>query len=559
MAANNESKNGDDDDHTYEGALNALLHSPLHQARTKEALAKAAERRTKTIHDMRIYMRRIGLPASSLPAIVHVTGTKGKGSTCCLCESILRRHYGWNTGLFTSPHLVDIRERIRVNGLPIPKTVFGQVYWRVRTLLESNCNQDQDPDLPVLPGYFRMLTLMALFTFAQYQQPTLDVIILEVGMGGRYDATNIIDMTPLERNNIVCGVTLLDLDHTRVLGDTLEKIAWEKGGIFKTIKDEQQSANCNDSKNNKKKLFAIDTNTPGVIAVLEKCAKEEGRQTLLLVGNCTKAVPSDAVIGLPGDHQRINAELAIALCQAVVSSSQQTPTTTIDDDNKRMSVLDALAQARWPGRCQTVEMTKSSSIHLRLDGSHTPISLQAGYDWFTSVTQQQQQPCKRILIFNCSHERNPVDLLQLLLRPSTRGVSCGFERVFFCRSDFARPSAVSKKNARDLLEDHGIPLHEEWLPPNNSSDEEESTKVVTTWQMTLESIWKHLEKSQESQPSETAVNLTVAEGLDRIRSMAESEASASVEVLVAGSLYIVGSALNAIEWSEEEAPGGIAL
>mmetsp|Transcript_31266 Transcript_31266/g.51611 ORF Transcript_31266/g.51611 Transcript_31266/m.51611 type:complete len:119 (+) Transcript_31266:75-431(+) len=115
------------DDSLFDTAI-AALYSSEHQARTKEALQKTALRRECTIQDMREYMRRAGTSLPQSVAIVHITGTKGKGSTACLCESILRESAGKKTGLFTSPHLVDIRERIRIGGRPISKQVFGQAY-----------------------------------------------------------------------------------------------------------------------------------------------------------------------------------------------------------------------------------------------------------------------------------------------------------------------------------------------------------------------------------------------------------------------------------------------
>ena len=533
---------------SYEEALDALVNGPLHQARTKEALAKTAARRKNTIQDMKTYMKRISLLDDAFPkslSIVHITGTKGKGSTSALCESILREHYGLRTGLFTSPHLVDIRERIRIGGQPVSKEVFAKTYWEVRKRLEKyrgQSEEDEDPDLPHLPGYFRMLTLMAFFTFAHYE-PKLDVIILEVGMGGRFDATNILDM---DGRNAVCGVTLLDLDHTRVLGDTLEQIAWEKGGIFQAIKGQSDYDESTQQPTTDATLFIIDSNTKSVISAFEKCAKEESNgRTLKIVGECTKAVPDTVTIGLPGDHQRINAELAVALCEAVTKSL-----SSIDSKKRKNTdtLYQALANASWPGRCQTVSYPAAKiPTNLRLDGSHTPISLKAGYDWFCSVSKADNT--KRYLIFNCSHERNPVELLSLLL-PSSDAT---FEKAFFCRSDFARPSAVTKANAEDLLKDGGIAVREELLP-DSSSD------TPVTWQVTLEAIWKHLEaESKVSTKAATVVNLTVGEALEQIKEVSADDDSCQLEVFVVGSLYLAGSTLNAIGWREPEAEGGLKL
>jgi folylpolyglutamate synthase len=141
--------------------------------------------------------------------------------------------------LFTSPHLIDVRERIRIDGRPVSRQVFGQTYWylRRRLLQAANGDDGDDDDLPPppLPGYFRMLTLMALFVFAHHHRDPghrrrrggIDAMILEVGMGGRYDATNVVE------SRKVCGIALLDYDHVDVLGDTLEMIAAEKVGIYR--------------------------------------------------------------------------------------------------------------------------------------------------------------------------------------------------------------------------------------------------------------------------------------------------------------------------------------
>ena len=589
---------------TYEGALEALLHSPLHQSRSKEALAKAAARRKDTISDMKTYMERSNL-VDDVPTniqILHITGTKGKGSTSSMCESILRRHYHFNTGLFTSPHLVDIRERIRVNGLPVSKAVFAKAYWTLRHRLEqynkgNTEDNDNDSSLPVLPGYFRMLTLMALFVFAHYEQPPLDVIILEVGMGGRYDATNILDMT--NRRKVVCGITLLDYDHCRVLGDTLEEIAWEKGGIFQAMKGSSGKSNSNNTEESPPPpspssfptLFAIDSNTPGVLSVLEQCAKEESMgRTFQIVGDRTGVVPKDAVLGLQGDHQWINAELAVHLCDAIVKLKQNGASNNNDDVKKRKlqqeeeGILQALAMASWPGRCQTVQLTRKDGndnqkphIYLRLDGAHTPISLQAGFQWFCKVNNNNNNKqgdsdstttTTKILIFNTSHERNPVELLQIMLRPTTSNKNgdsiVQFDKVYFCRSDVERPSAETKKSAQDLLEREGIPIKTELLPKEEKKEDAGGATTIVTWQRTLESIWKHLEASTTSASSTstavTAANMSVKEALAEIEDMSsndDTDTVEKVEVFLTGSLLLVGSALAAIGWSERDADGDL--
>ena len=528
----------------------AALYSPLHQARTPEALKQSALRRTKTVDDMREYMRRIQLSPDALPAnVVHITGTKGKGSTACMCESILRERYQLNTGLFTSPHLVDIRERIRVGGKPISKAVFAEAYWQVRQRLEEY--KDTNDDLPALPGYFRMMALMALYVFSHYEPP-IDVVILEVGMGGRYDATNILDT---DQRNVVCGVTLLDFDHTRVLGDTIEKIAWEKGGIFQVKKGSthvskrpsdgtyEPSGMATVTKVSEKRLFALDTNTESAISVLRTCAAIEGQGQMLYLVSEGQSLPATISLGLQGDHQRINAELSVALSEALIKSMLIAP----ERDRGSSAMHLALENASWPGRCQSVELkaVDGTPLNLRLDGAHTPKSIEACLKWFLSVSGGESENVNRVLIFNCSHERSPVALLEQLAscRPQ-------FAAIYFCRADFERPSMVGKSTARELLEKSGITFEE------NMEREGEAS----TWQDTLAEVWRSLETmastdGQEVAPAKITVNLNMRDAIDEIQ---RSTGHERLEVLVTGSLYIVGSALDAVRWTEEVAFGSLA-
>lgn len=152
----------------------------------------------------------LGNPSAALKCI-HVAGTNGKGSTSSLIASALTAA-GYRTGLYTSPHLVDLRERIRIDGTMVPEDFVAEFTAR---LTDGSC--------PVRPSYFEALTVMAFEWFRRYN---VDVAVIEVGLGGRLDSTNII--SPL-----LSVITNISLDHTSILGDTLEAIAAEKAGIVK--------------------------------------------------------------------------------------------------------------------------------------------------------------------------------------------------------------------------------------------------------------------------------------------------------------------------------------
>ena len=552
----------------FESAVKALL-SPLHQATTKEELTRSARRRIKTIGDMRFYWDKIVAAEKQkapLPRMIHITGTKGKGSTACMCEAILRRH-GFSTGLFTSPHLIDIRERIRWNGRPIHPNIFGSVYWKIRTQLATPTTQqqpgerDEDDDLPKLPGYFRMLTLMAFYTFCCHLD--VDVLIIEVGMGGRYDATNFLD----DNGKRVCGVTLLDLDHTRILGNTLERIAWEKGGIFAVDKLSKKGTSplpdqCydndaemetswkgylyekeNENENENSKFFALDSNTGGVLKVLLGCARVEGEggklQLVDASGSDLRNALKDTSLGLAGDHQYGNATLAVHLCQAVVQDVKgiqlESPLT-----------LEALSTASWPGRCQTVER---HPFTFRLDGAHTPQSMGATMEWFRSKIQKSATSAAtkpRVLVFTCSHERDPVELFQLIA-PSR------FTTVYFAKTDSSRPSPMSPPSATDLLHNHSIPVRPELLVSAQSNK--------ATWQESLASVWNHMNPNTNDKDSTCIVrcNITAATVLTELSTSMSAKGDGPLEVLVTGSLYLVGSFLTAIDWNEESSPDALDL
>ena len=188
----------------------------IQQAIEKEKSSNASKSLEKTTY----FLSLIGIEPEDLNRlnVVHVAGTKGKGSTCAFVESILR-HQGLKTGFYSSPHLVMARERVRINGAPISEQMFAEYFGQVyRQILEN-----KSPEV-FMPPYFNFMTCMAMRIFLEEK---VDVAILEVGIGGEYDCTNVVPKP------VVTGVTSLDLDHCKLLGDTIEQIAWQKSGIFK--------------------------------------------------------------------------------------------------------------------------------------------------------------------------------------------------------------------------------------------------------------------------------------------------------------------------------------
>ncbi len=246
--------------------------------------------------------------------IIHVAGTNGKGSVCALLDAVCRAQ-GLRTGLYTSPHLVSFRERIRLDGRPIPEDA---VAWGLTRL--DNLTVDWAP--PVT--FFEYTTVLAL-DWLRHQH--IDVIILETGLGGRLDATNA--LTPA-----VSVLTSIDFDHTAWLGDTLEAIAGEKAGIIKP-----------------RVPVVSAPQEPEAAAVIARVAEERNAPLRVV----TDPLPADWPLALPGTHQRVNAALALAALDAA-----EIPTT----EKARRA---GLAQVEWPGRFQRLENGR-----IILDGAHNP-------------------------------------------------------------------------------------------------------------------------------------------------------------------------------------------
>ena len=174
-------------------------------------------RKKNSLEDIRKFLCEMGEPDEGMK-IFHVAGTNGKGSVCAFLQSVLRKA-GCSVGTFTSPHLMEIRERFCINGEMAAGNIFEESYQAVRRLSENMMKKGY-----CHPSYFEFLFYMAMDMFHKAE---VDIVILETGLGGRLDTTNVI------RHPLVSVITSISLDHTEYLGDTIEKIAWEKAGIIK--------------------------------------------------------------------------------------------------------------------------------------------------------------------------------------------------------------------------------------------------------------------------------------------------------------------------------------
>jgi dihydrofolate synthase / folylpolyglutamate synthase len=259
---------------------------------------------------------------------IHVAGTNGKGSTCAMLEGIYRAA-GLRVGLFTSPHLVSFRERIQINRRLISE---GDVVRLVTELQPPLASFPADHH----PTFFEVVTVMALKFFAEQQ---CHLVIWETGLGGRLDATNIV--TPL-----ASVITNIASDHEQWLGDTLEKIAFEKAGIIKP---------------GVPVLTAADA--PAALAVIEGIAREKNAP-LTQIHNSQFTI-HNSELPLPGAHQKTNAALALATVDRLQ------PQIPVAEETIRAG----LATVQWPGRLQLV--TRPTGQKILLDGAHNAAGAEA--------------------------------------------------------------------------------------------------------------------------------------------------------------------------------------
>lgn len=348
---------------------------------------------TFNLDRMRQLLEALGNPQKQLQA-VHIAGTKGKGSTCHMLESMLRA-CGYTTGLYTSPHLTDLRERIQIRGEMISPAQLTD--WAKELRRKVNRMSDE-------PTFFEIMTALA---FCHFAEQAVDIAILETGLGGRLDSTNVIE--PL-----ACGITQISLDHGHILGRTVEKIAEEKAGIFKkgvpAISVEQAP-----SVRRVLRQAAEATETPLEFTGEDiefsyrfEANRELGPHTRVCL-TTTNSHYEHLAVPLKGEHQALNCGLALALLDKLRGRGFDVP---------EEKLIQGLAATQLPGRMELVW----EEPRILLDGAHNAASLHA----LIKAIGAHVPYDSLVVIFGCAAEKD----VQAMLRE----VNLGADKIIFTRA-----------------------------------------------------------------------------------------------------------------------------
>ena len=322
-------------------------------------------------------LKAIGNPHEKLK-LIHIAGTNGKGSTCSILSSILIEH-GFKVGLYTSPHLKKFNERIQINGHQIPDDYIASFFNDNRKIIKS-----------IESTFFETTTAMA---FDYFHKESVDYAIIETGLGGRLDSTNVI-------SPIVCGISSISMDHTDILGDTIEKIAMEKAGIIKNnipiLTFEQQEK---------------------VLRIISQVSKEKRSPLNIVRDEDIDIIRSDKhgtlfsylnfKINLPliGRHQVKNCSLAIAISQTVLGESLAIS-----------KVNNAVFKTKWKGRLEILNKSKN----LFYDVGHN-------YEGITAMIKAifSMHPDKKLIgLFAIKSDKN-IDKICELIKEN-------FEKIIVC-------------------------------------------------------------------------------------------------------------------------------
>jgi len=362
---------------TYREALLAIFQRTDYERQEQPPYAERVWR----LERMEELLAQLGNPHHAFRS-VHIAGTKGKGSTTAMIESVLRAA-GYRTGMYTSPHLHTFRERIRVAGELIPEEAVSRLVESMIPVLAVR------PDVTV----FEIITALGMCYFAERQ---IDIGVFEVGMGGRLDATNVL-------HPMVSVITSISLDHVKVLGDTLEAIAREKAGIIKpgtpTVSSPQQPEAmrviCETCEQRQAPLEVVGRDWHWQLLEADLSG-----QRFRIYRDGKERTPEYPLLSIPllGEYQLENACATVAAIEVLRRAG-----LSID----QQAVQQGLATVRWPGRLEIL----GQQPLVVADGAHNPYSIER----LLAALRQYLTYKRLIVIFGASLTHTPEKLLALLL------------------------------------------------------------------------------------------------------------------------------------------------
>ncbi len=320
---------------------------------------------------------RLGNPQNHLK-FIHIAGTNGKGSTAAFIASILTAA-GYKTGLYTSPFVVRFNERIRLDGKEIPDEDLAEYVSKVKSAIDEMIREGMTH-----PTEFEVITAL---TFLYYYEKNCDVVVLEVGLGGRYDATNIIS------NSVVSVITKIAMDHMAILGDTLKMIAGEKAGIIKdngyvvTYPQEKAALETIESVCRKRNAFLFKADPS------QMCEVEFGRGILAFKHSQFGRLETSIV----GVHQVYNASVALKVIEVIKNRG-----FIIEDE----AVRTGFKKAKWLGRFELLQNNPDFII----DGGHNPDGIRS----FVATFKKIYPGKKAIIIFGVMKDKDYETMLREL-------------------------------------------------------------------------------------------------------------------------------------------------
>lgn len=398
-----------------------------------------------------------------------------------------------------------MRERIQINNEPISEQLFSKYFFDVWDRLSVVGDGSK-------PVYFRFLTLMAFHVFLQEH---VDTAVIECGIGGEYDSTNLF-VSPS-----VTAVTALGIDHVGMLGNTIEEIAWHKAGVFKT--------------------GALALTVPQLAPAMEVLRERARAKSvdLQVVDRHPQIASGEVKLGLAADFQKSNASLAVAICRAHLHQlGHQIFARPMHEGEEELPIefKRGLELVKWPGRCEK-RLDGRSRVVWYLDGGHTLESIEVAGQWYAEEVQKEQTS-------KIPEIRGDNSVRILIFNQQTRDAASLARALFKTLSEVLGPKPFSHVIFTTNITFKALGYKPDLIAVNNNDQDVQTMRV----QKELARVWIELDRDAETQ-----VTPTIEEAVEIARRVAEQfedRNNGMVMCLITGSLHLVGGALEVLEGAD---------